>query len=152
PEQRGQHLVGALATERIQAQLRVVGLAAPVMRILGTVVHQQQNPGVADRVGQQVQQRLRLLVDPMQVLEEDHQRLVERFTEDDPLDRVERPPLANLCIYSSERVLLLLDFTQIFVKAIELLLPLTVGLATLDDTKQREQIREGVIERAIERK
>ena len=42
-EQRGQHLVGALLAERIEPQLRVVGLAAPLMRVLGAVVHQQQD-------------------------------------------------------------------------------------------------------------
>ena len=42
-EQRGEHLLGALLAERVEPQLGVIGLAIPLMRILGPVVHQQQN-------------------------------------------------------------------------------------------------------------
>ena len=33
------------------------------------------------------------LVDPVQVLEDHHQRLIERFAQQNPLDRLVRPPL-----------------------------------------------------------
>jgi class 3 adenylate cyclase len=36
-------------------ELRVIGLVAPLMGVLGAVIDQQQNLGVADRFNQQVQ-------------------------------------------------------------------------------------------------
>ena len=60
------------------------------MPVLGAIVDQQQYRAFAMRVGQQVEQRLRLLVDPVQVLEDHDQRLIQAFTHDDALDRVER--------------------------------------------------------------
>ncbi len=51
------------------------------MRILGPIVDQQQNFRGPNRVGQQIQQRLRLLVDPVQILEDHHQRLIDRLAQ-----------------------------------------------------------------------
>ena len=61
---------GALLAQRVQPELRVVGLTVPMMRILGPIIHQQKNSRSADRIGEQVEKRLGLLVDPVQVLED----------------------------------------------------------------------------------
>ena len=71
--------------------------------------------------------RLRLLVDPVQVLEDHHQRLVERLAQQDALDRIERAPLADLRVHLRQRIV------------------------ALDDPEQREQIRQRVLQRAIQR-
>ena len=80
-DQRGQHLLGALVAQRIEPQLAVVGLAAPFVTVLGAVVNQQQNLRGADRIGEQIEQLLGLFIDPVQVLENYNQRLVEALAD-----------------------------------------------------------------------
>ena len=125
-EQRAQHLVGAFLAQRVEPQLRVVGLVSPLMRVLGSIVYQQQNLRSPDRVGEQIEQSLGALVDPMEVLEDHDQRLVERFAQENPLDRVERAPLASLHLD-------LRDLTVLVAQA-----------------EQSVQVRECILERAIE--
>src|SRR5262249_3885514 len=48
------------------------------MRVLGPVIDQEQYLNVRDRVGEHVKEALSLLVDQVQILEDDHHRLVER--------------------------------------------------------------------------
>lgn len=68
-EKRAGHLVAGLAPQGFDWKLRVVGLAAPPVLVLGAVVHQQQDTGRHDAVYQDVEHRLRLAVDPLEVLE-----------------------------------------------------------------------------------
>ncbi len=97
------------------------------MRILGTVVHQQQEFRGTDRIGQQVQQLLGLLVDPVEVLEDHHQRLIEALAQHDALDRVQRAPLLDLPVHLRQRIV------------------------ALDDAEQTEQIGQRVFQTSIER-
>ena len=72
--------------------------------VFGTVIDQQQNLRGADRIGQQVEQLLRRVIDPVQVLEDHHQRLIERFAQQNPFDRLERAPrrtCASICASGS---------------------------------------------------
>ena len=46
-----------------------------------------------------------LLVDPVQVLKNHHQRLIETFAEQQPLERLERAALAGLRVHFGQRVL-----------------------------------------------
>src|SRR5215469_8660317 len=96
------------------------------MRVLGPVVNQQQNFRGPDRVGQQIQQRLRLLVYPVQILEDHHQWLIHRLAQQDAFDRVEGTPPFDLSIHLRQRVV------------------------ALDYAQQAEQIRQRVLQRAIE--
>ena len=106
-EQRRQHLVGAFLAQRVEPQLRVVGLVAPLMAVLGPIVHQQQDARGADAVGEQVQECLRLAIDPVQVLEDHDQRLVEALAQQDALDRLERASLAGLRLDLRELIVLI---------------------------------------------
>src|ERR1700730_9023550 len=115
------------------------------MRVLGTVVDQQQDFHSADRIGEQIQERLGFLVYPVQVLEDHHQRLIQRFTQQNTFDRVERASLANLRVHLRERALFL-HLMQIFVETIERLLPLAVVLAVLGNSQQGEQVRNCVFQ------
>jgi hypothetical protein len=63
---------------------------------------------------------------PVEVLEDHHQRLAHRRAEHDALDRIEGPALLDLPIHLGERI------------------------NTVDNPKQREQIRDGVFERPID--
>ena len=53
----------------MQVEFGVVAAAAPLVRVLGPVINQQENSRVPDRFDQQVEQRLRPAVYPMKILE-----------------------------------------------------------------------------------
>ena len=78
-EQRRQHCRAIFAAEGVEPELQVVAPARPFMAVLRTVVDQQQHARVGDAVGEQVEQRLGLGVDPMKVLEDHHQRVLQRL-------------------------------------------------------------------------
>src|SRR6202158_2563218 len=98
-EQRVQHLVGALTPQRIEAQLGVTGAVAPHVMVLGPVVDQHEDARTGDTVDEQVQKLLGLRVDPVPVLEDHHQRLLEALIDDDALDRLQRAPASHLRIH-----------------------------------------------------
>ena len=90
PEQRARAAPSALsAGKRVDPELRVVGLAAPAVLVLRPVVDEQQEAGRGQALDQAVEQRLRLAVDPVQVLEDDEERLHLALAEEEPLDGVE---------------------------------------------------------------
>ena len=78
------------ARQRVEPELRVVGLAAPAVLVLGPVVDEQQQPRRRQALDQAVEQRLGLGVDPVQVLEHHEERLHLALAEQQPLDAVER--------------------------------------------------------------
>ena len=86
-EERIQQLAGALGRERVQPHLAVVRLAAPGVLVLGPVVHEQQQARRAQALDQAVEQRLRLAVDPVQVLEDQEERLLARFPQQQAASR-----------------------------------------------------------------
>ena len=89
-QERVQQLVRALGRQRIEPELRVVGLAAPAVLILGPVVDEQQEPRRRQALDQAVEQGLRLGVDPVQVLEDHQQRLDLALPQQQALHGVER--------------------------------------------------------------
>ena len=68
-EQPAQHLVCAFLAQRVEPQLRIVGLVAPLMAVLGPIVDQLQDARGADAVSEQLQECLRLVIDPVKVFE-----------------------------------------------------------------------------------
>jgi hypothetical protein len=74
-EQGLQQFVGARRRQRVEPQLRVIGLAAPAVLILRPVIHQEQQLGGGQVLDQAIEQGLGLRVDPMQVLEDQEQGL-----------------------------------------------------------------------------
>jgi hypothetical protein len=93
--------------------------------ILGAIVHHHQNPRGADRIGQQVEERLGFGIDPVQVLEHRDERLIEALAQQQPLDRIERAAAPDVGIHFRQRV-------------------------ALGDSQQRKQIGQGAFEGAIE--
>ena len=61
---------GTRGGQRIEPQLRVVGLAAPAVLILGAIVDQEQDLGRGQTLNQAIEQDLRLAVDPVQILKD----------------------------------------------------------------------------------
>src|ERR1700691_4373027 len=84
----------------------------PLVPILRPVVDQQQDASTGDAVRQHVEQRLRLRVDPVQVLEDHDDRLLEAFAQDYTLDRVERPLQLDRWRHLRERICALYDAEQ----------------------------------------
>jgi hypothetical protein len=63
-------IFGTLPSQRIAAEQYVVALVGPFVAVLWAIVHQQQHMRIADAIGEQIEQRLGLLVDPVQVFED----------------------------------------------------------------------------------
>ena len=93
-----QERLGALGRQRIQAELTVVGPRAPRMRVFRPVVDEEQDPRGRQALHDDVEERLRLRVDPVKVLEDQQHGLDAALPEQHALDRVERTlaPLARL--------------------------------------------------------
>ena len=89
-EERIEQLVGALGRQGIDPELAVVGLAAPGVLVLGAVVDEEQEARRGQALDEAVEQGLGLAVDPVQVLEDHHQRLDLALAQQQALDRVER--------------------------------------------------------------
>ena len=90
PEQRAEERLGGLRWEGVQPELHVVGPAAPRVLILRPVVHEEQEPRRRQALGERVEQRLGLGVDPVEVLEDHQQRLDLTLAYQQLLQRLER--------------------------------------------------------------
>ena len=77
--------------ERVEPELAVVGLAAPAVPVLGAVVDEEQEAGRRQALDQAVESGLGLGVDPVEVLEDDEERLDLALPQEQPLERVEGP-------------------------------------------------------------
>src|SRR5262249_61187189 len=76
--------------QRVGPQLSVVCLAAPAVLVLRAVVDQQQEPGRGPALHQAVEQGLGLGIDPVQVFEDQQQRLLLAFAHEEALEAIER--------------------------------------------------------------
>src|SRR6185436_19642429 len=72
PEEDLEQHLGTLPWQRVDPEPGVDGLVAPVMRILEPMADEHQETGAGEALDQAVEQRLRLTVDPVQILE--HER------------------------------------------------------------------------------
>jgi hypothetical protein len=102
-EEGHQQLPGLLLAQRIQPERCVVALAPPAVPVLRPVVDQQQQPRRRCTLAQQVEERLALAVDPVEILEDQHAGLVEGLAQQHALDRLERPLPADLRVHLRER-------------------------------------------------
>ena len=91
PEQGLQQRGRILRRERVQPELAVVGLPAPAVPVLRAVVDEEQEPGRRQALDQPVEHRLRLGVDPVEVLEHDQERLDLALPQEEPPQGVDGP-------------------------------------------------------------
>src|SRR5499427_7448693 len=80
-EQGRQQLLCTFGRQRVDPELEVVSLAAPAVLVLGPVVGEEEDAGRRQAVHETIEQRLGLRVDPMQVLEDQEERLNLAFPE-----------------------------------------------------------------------
>ena len=126
-QQRLEEFLGAHGRQRIEPQLRVVGLAAPAVLVLRAVVDQEQEPRRRQTLDQAVQEGLGLGIDPVQVLEDQQQRLHLAFAQQHALERVEGALAALGRIQRQE------------------------GAVLRQDVQQRQQRGHGILEGLVER-
>src|SRR5713226_361996 len=91
PEQAGHQVFRARRRQGVDPQLPVVGLAPPPMLVLGPVVDEKEDPGRWQALDQAIQECLRLRVDPVEIFEEDEERLHLALPEQEALDPVQSP-------------------------------------------------------------
>ena len=89
PQQGVENGLGARWRQRIEPQLRIVGLAPPAVLVLGSVVDQQQEAGCWQAVDEAVEQGLGLGIDPVQVFEDQQQRLHLALAQQHALERLQ---------------------------------------------------------------
>ena len=127
PQQGLQELVGTRRGQRVEPELRVVGLAAPAVLVLRAVVDQEQEPGRRQALDQAVEQGLGLGIDPVQILKDQQQRLHLAFAQQHALERLERALAALRRIERQERAVL------------------------RQGVQERQQRRDGLLERLVQR-
>src|SRR5262249_45574566 len=88
PQQGLEELVSARWRQWVQPQLRVVGLAAPGVLVLGAIVDQQQETSRGQALDQAIEQRLGLGINPVQVFKHQQQRLLLAFAQQHALQGV----------------------------------------------------------------
>ena len=82
------------------------------MAILGAVVGEEQQLGAGHTLTEHVQKALRLPINPVQVFKDQDQRLVETLAQEQLLERLKRPPPANLRVHLLQRRGLLFNAEQ----------------------------------------
>ena len=82
-----------------EPQLGVVGLTAPLLPILRTIIRQQEDTGTSHTLTQGIEKPLRLTVDPVQVFKEQDQGLIETLAQKELLDSIKRPSAPNLRVH-----------------------------------------------------
>ena len=70
-----------LRRERIEPELCVIGLAAPSVLVLRAVADEEENTMAREALDQGVEYRLRLGVDPVEILEHENDQLAAAFLE-----------------------------------------------------------------------
>src|SRR5262249_10819239 len=96
PQQKGEQFFGLRSAQRRKSELSVIGLTAPLMAVLGPVIHQHQEAGTGHTLTEQIEKALRLGIDPVQVLENENERLIETFPQEEAFERLERAPPPDL--------------------------------------------------------
>jgi hypothetical protein len=84
-------VLGALGAQGVKPELGVVGLAPPAVPVLGPVVDEQEHLGGGQTLDEGIEEDLGFGVDPMQVLNEQHERLDLALPEQQVLDGVQCP-------------------------------------------------------------
>src|SRR5262245_26257346 len=86
--QSPQELLGALRGQRVDSELTIVSLTSPGVSVFGSVVDEKQDGRPRQAVHKAVQQRLRLWVDPVKVLQHHNERLDLALAAQQAFDRI----------------------------------------------------------------
>ncbi|MNL32426.1 hypothetical protein D3C87_1542750 [compost metagenome] len=92
-----------------QHELGVAALWAPSRLVLGPVVHQEKDAGIRQALRQECEERLRLGVQPLQVLEQELDRLIQAFAHQQARDRIKGTLAPDTGVHVAQRRALLVD-------------------------------------------
>src|SRR5690242_2397849 len=81
-----------------------MGATPPLVPVFRPVVHKQQDASIRNHIDQQIEQRLGLGVYPVQVLEDEYQRLIEALPQQDAFDRLQGAPPSELWVHLGQRI------------------------------------------------
>ena len=98
--------------ESIEPQRLSIGLIAPTKLILRPEVDQQQEPRVGHLLNQQIEESLALVVQPMQILNDQHQGFSRGFGQQDADHSLECARAPELRIHGGETKLVVLDLKE----------------------------------------
>ena len=107
-----QHLIGIVMAESVKPQRLRVGLVTPTKLILRPEVDQQQQPRIGHLLDQQIEERLALVVQPMQILDDQHQGLSRGLGQQNANHSVERARPPELRIHGGQTQLVVLDLKE----------------------------------------
>jgi hypothetical protein len=79
------------------------------MAVSGSVIDQEEYPRVGERVRHQIQQSLSFAVNPMQILENQHQRLIKALAKDYSFDRLQRASPPDRSVNLRQRIRRIVD-------------------------------------------
>jgi hypothetical protein len=82
------------------------------MGVFRPVVEQQEYRRICRPFHEQVEERVRLFVDPMQVFEDKHERLIQALAQKEALNRILGPAPPDLRIHLRKRIVALDDTEQ----------------------------------------
>jgi hypothetical protein len=86
-----QEFSGALGRQCVEAQLTIIRLAAPAVLVVRAVIDDEQDARSREALDESVEQDLGLRVDPVEILEEQEQRLDLAFPEQQLFDGLQDP-------------------------------------------------------------
>ena len=98
--------------ESVKPQRLRVGLVTPTKLILRPEVDQQQQPRIGHLLDQQIEERLALVVQPMQILNDQHQGFSRGFGQQNTNHSVERARPPELRIHGGQTHLVVLDLEE----------------------------------------
>ncbi len=98
-QQGSEQSLGFDLAQGIQPQLGVVASVAPARLILGPVVHEEENPPACHAVDEKREESLGLAVEPLQVLEQEFDGLVEALAHQQSLDCLESALAPDLGVH-----------------------------------------------------
>src|SRR5262249_11551335 len=138
-----------LGRERVEPQLTVVGLASPAMLVLGPVVGQEEQLSRWQALDQAVEQSLRFGVDPLQVFDEQQERLNPALVQQETLDRVLGQPALLRWIEISPRRIIDREVQQREQRRDKLFQPFVAGQNRLRDLSADDIRLVGVLDREV---
>ena len=104
PEELPEQLVGGSRRERVELEVVETGPAGPEVLVAGPAFDDQQQARGRDVVEQAVEERLRLPVDPLEVLEHQHERLALGLLEEHLRERIDDPVVALARVERAKRI------------------------------------------------